>query len=299
MDVNFELYKVFYHVARNLSFSDAATDLYISQSAVSQSVKQLEKKLSCTLFIRNTKRVRLTKEGEVLLRHVEQSYNLLKAGERCLERLTNVKRGEIRIGATDTICRYYLMPYIKKFSESNPGIKIHITNRTSPMLAELLKKDAIDIAVINVPHNWYFQNIEMRPLWKIRDVFIAGSRFKELRGKALTLSDLEDLPLLALEEGTVTRDYLDKIFRKEKIAKQPDVDLGSVAVLAQMAAINLGVAFVPYETAEEYLKKGEVFLLDIQYDFDKTPRHIGIALNANSPTGAATQAFIDILTEEA
>ena len=84
MDINYELYKVFYYVASSLSFSEASKQLYISQSAVSQSIKALEKKLDQVLFIRSTKKVQLTPEGEILLRHVEPAMNLIKRGENQL-----------------------------------------------------------------------------------------------------------------------------------------------------------------------------------------------------------------------
>ena len=81
MDINYELYKVFYYVATTLSFSEASKQLFISQSAVSQAIKTLEKKLEQTLFIRSTKRVQLTPEGEILLRHIEPAINLIQRGE--------------------------------------------------------------------------------------------------------------------------------------------------------------------------------------------------------------------------
>ena len=81
MDINYELYKVFYYVADTLSFSEASKQLFISQSAVSQSIKALEKKLDQVLFIRSTKKVQLTPEGEILLRHIEPAINLIKRGE--------------------------------------------------------------------------------------------------------------------------------------------------------------------------------------------------------------------------
>ena len=84
MDINYELYKVFYHVAKTLSFSDASRELFISQSAVSQSIKVLEKRLDQTLFVRSTKRVRLTREGEMLFKHIEPAINLINLGERQL-----------------------------------------------------------------------------------------------------------------------------------------------------------------------------------------------------------------------
>ena len=106
MDINYELYKVFYYVATTLSFSEASKQLFISQSAVSQSIKALENKLEQTLFIRSTKRVQLTPEGEILLRHIEPAMNLIKRGETQLIESASIG-GQIRIGASDTICRYF------------------------------------------------------------------------------------------------------------------------------------------------------------------------------------------------
>ena len=114
MDINYELYKVFYYVADTLSFSEASKKLFISQSAVSQSVKTLEKKMNQTLFIRNTKKVQLTPEGEILLKHIEPAINLIKRGEaQILE--SSSTGGQIRIGASDTICCYFLVPYLERF----------------------------------------------------------------------------------------------------------------------------------------------------------------------------------------
>ena len=120
MDINYELYKVFYYVAISLSFSDASKQLFISQSAVSQSVKVLEKKLGITLFIRSTKRVQLTPEGETLLRHIEPAMNLIKRGEAQIMEASNLGGGQLRIGASDTICRYYLVPFLNKFHKTYP-----------------------------------------------------------------------------------------------------------------------------------------------------------------------------------
>src|SRR4051812_23633421 len=110
LDINFEHYKVFYFVAQTLSFSAAANELYVSQSAVSQSIKLLEEKLTCRLFSRHTKQVKLTPEGELLFKHIEQAFNFIKAGERSIIDIHSLKQGEVRIGATDTICKHYLLP---------------------------------------------------------------------------------------------------------------------------------------------------------------------------------------------
>jgi DNA-binding transcriptional LysR family regulator len=131
MDVNFELYKVFYYVARTLSFSEASKQLFISQSAVSQSIKVLEKKLGQSLFIRSTKRVQLTPEGEILFKHIEPALHLIQKGENQLLESNSLNGGQLRIGASDTICRYFLVPYLKQFHKLFPNVPGYFALRTS------------------------------------------------------------------------------------------------------------------------------------------------------------------------
>ena len=151
MDINYELYKVFYHVASSLSFSEASKQLFISQSAVSQSIKVLEKKLGITLFIRSTKRVQLTPEGEILFRYVEPAVNLIQRGEAQIMESSALGGGQIRIGASDTICRYFLVPYLNRFHREHAGVHIKVTNQTSTRCVDLLESGQVDLIVTNYP----------------------------------------------------------------------------------------------------------------------------------------------------
>ena len=139
LDINYELYKVFYYVATTLSFSEASKLLFISQSAVSQSIKVLEKKLGITLFIRSTKRVQLTPEGETLLRHVEPAINLIARGEAQIMEAGTLGGGQLRIGASDTICRYFLVPYLNRFHRSFPNVHIKVTNQLRNRITEIIQ----------------------------------------------------------------------------------------------------------------------------------------------------------------
>ena len=140
MDINYELYKVFYHVATSLSFSEASKQLYISQSAVSQSIKTLEKKLEQPLFIRSTKKVQLTPAGQVLLKHIEPAMNLIARGENQLLESNTLGLGQLHIAASDTICRYFLVPYLKEFHKKFPSVPIKVTNATSLGCVDLLEQ---------------------------------------------------------------------------------------------------------------------------------------------------------------
>ena len=151
MDINYELYKVFYYVATSLSFSEASKQLFISQSAVSQSIKTLEKKLDQPLFIRSTKKVQLTPAGKVLLKHIEPAMNLIQRGESQLLDSGSLGLGQLHIGASDTICRYFLVPYLKQFHKKFPNVPIKVTNATSLSCVDLLDQGEVDLIVTNFP----------------------------------------------------------------------------------------------------------------------------------------------------
>ena len=110
MDINLEYYKIFYYTAKQKSVTLAAEKLSISQPAVSQAIKHLEKDLGCALFVRTAKGVRLTKEGEMLFSYVERGCEAILSGEKRLLEMLNLEKGEICIGASDMTLKYYLSP---------------------------------------------------------------------------------------------------------------------------------------------------------------------------------------------
>lgn len=208
MNINFELYKVFYFVAKTLSFSEAAHHLYISQSAVSQSIQLLEGKMDTKLFFRHSKMVKLTSEGEVLFKHIEQAFNFIKSGERSIRDMHSLKQGEVRIGASDTISKYYLLPYFKKFHQTYPNIKIHVVNRPSPICTELLTKGYIDIAIVSLSSHYSYTNLQVIRTKKIQDVFIAGSPFLHLKNKKIALKELSSYPCCYLKKMLLHETFL-------------------------------------------------------------------------------------------
>jgi DNA-binding transcriptional LysR family regulator len=117
MSISYDWYKIFEAVASCGNITAAAERLYISQPAVSQSIKQLEAALGCVLFIRTGRGVRLTAEGEVLHRYAARGLEQIRLGEKQLEALLNMERGEVRIGASDMTLKYYLLPYLEKYHQ--------------------------------------------------------------------------------------------------------------------------------------------------------------------------------------
>ena len=292
MDVNYELYKVFYYVASTLSFSEAASQLFISQSAVSQSIKTLEKKLNQTLFIRSTKKVQLTPEGEILLRHIEPAVHLISRGETQLMD-TSAGGGQLRIGASDTICRYFLVPYLEKFHKAFPGAHIKVTNATSVKCVELLESGQVDLIVVNCP-NAYLGNLSSVKIIKsFHDVFIANQSFKELKGKKLSYGQLLEHPILMLDKKSTTSEFLHSQFQQHQLDLVPEIELSSNDLLIDLARIGLGLAFIPDYCIDN--SDDDLFTIDLK---EKLPaRELALAYNKHLPISGALEEFLSYFEE--
>lgn len=293
MDINYELYKVFYHVASTLSFSEASKQLFISQSAVSQSIKVLEKKLNQTLFIRSTKRVQLTPEGEILLKHIEPAMNLIKKGENQLLEANSLNGGQLRIGASDTICRYYLIPFLHEFHKMYPNIHIKVTNRTSIECARLLESGQVDFIITNYPNSGLSNIHSITELRSFQDIFVANEAYFPLKGKAVSLEELQTYPILMLDRKSTTSEFLHSIFQKCQLDLVPEIELSSNDLLIDLARIGLGIAFIPDFCFPEVEKDNDLFRLELTESLPA--RQLVSVSNEALPVSQAARQFMELL----
>ena len=291
MDINYELYKVFYHVAASLSFSEASKKLFISQSAVSQSIKVLEKKLNQTLFIRSTKKVQLTPEGEILLRHVEPAMNLIRRGEAQLLENTPLGGGQLRIGASDTICRYFLIPYLNQFHRECPHIHIKVTSQTSIRCAELLESGAVDLIFTNYPNSRLGHSHQTHHIADFHDCFIASrSAYRHLEGRDLTFQELLQYPILMLDRNSTTSEFLHTTFQQHQLDLVPEIELSSNDLLLELAKIGLGVAFIP----DYCMPRQDTDLFCLSLRSQLPPRQLVMVCNEHRPVSQATRQFMNL-----
>ena len=291
MDINYELYKVFYYVARTLSFSEASKCLFISQSAVSQSVKVLEKKLGQTLFIRSTKKVQLTPEGEILFKHIEPAMNLIQKGENQLLEAHTLNGGQLRIGASDTICRYYLVTYLNRFHKEFPNIHIKVTNHTSIECAKVLENGQCDFIVANYPNSALSGSLHTRVINEFHDVFVANRQAFDLEGKSVSLNQLLDYPIMMLDRKSTTSEFLHQIFQKNRLDLVPEIELSSNDLLIDLARIGLGIAFVP----DFCIPADESQLYILKLAQSLPARKLVVASNDSVPLSQAAKQFMDML----
>ena len=300
MDINLELYKVFYYVATSLSFSEASRQLFISQSAVSQSIKTLEKKLNHTLFIRSTKKVLLTPEGELLLQHVkpalqmliegEPAMNLIKRGEMQIMETGSLGGGQLRIGASDTICRYYLIRYLQQFHQAFPDVRIKVTNSTSIGCVELLEKGQVDLIVCNFPNSRLGNHMQIRVLKEFQDIFIGNPEYFPLNDMPRELNTLLEYPILMLSGKSTTSEYLHQAFASQGLNLLPEVELNSNDLLMDLARIGLGIACIP-----DYMLSPDDSLKPISLISGLSPRQLVLVYHDGQPLSQAAERFLEIL----
>ncbi len=294
MSVNLEWYKVFYHVVKSGSFSLAAKTMYVSQSAISQTIKQLEQELNQQLLIRLPRGIKLSSSGQVLFSHIEPAFNLISSGEKQLEQLESLQKGSITISASDTICMYYLPTYIKEFINIYPNINIRISNKTTDETIELLKKGIVEIGLIN-SRDKLDSSIKLIKEESLEEGFFVSKKSNINVKASYSFEDISQLPLMLLEKGTSTRDHIDKIFANSNIILQPMMELGSVDLLIRYAILQMGVICV----SKEFVSKSPYFDQLVQLKVTKIipKRAIGIVIADNVPLSKASQAFLELIVD--
>lgn len=286
-----ENYRIFCKVAQHRSFSRAAQELYLSQPAVSQSIRQLEEQLGIQLFLRNCKRVELTAEGKLLYEYASSALGLLESAEQQLSGLHQLQVGQLRLGAGDMTARYLLLSGLERFHQLYPQVHLSIYNRTSMGSLELLRAGRIDAAFVNLP----IEDERITVHWEhpIQDIFVAGEKFAHLKGKKLNARELASLPLIMLEQKANSRLYVQRFFLRKGIELKPEIELASYELMGELARINLGLSCMVREFYGEELSGGKVFALELSDPIP--PRSVGMVSLRGVSLSPAASKFLELL----
>lgn len=286
-----DLYKVFCEVAKCESFSKGAKALYMTQPAVSQAIMQLEEELEIRLFTRTPRGVTLTNEGKLLFEYANSAINLINVGEKKLLESKNLMLGDLKIGVGDTISRYFLLPYLEKFHNEYPNIKLKIVNKTTLELCPMLKSGEIDIAICNFPIE--DTSLEIKKCIDVQDIFVCGDNYKNTLSMPLSFEEISNLPLILLDSKSNSRRYVEKYILSKGVKITSEIELGSHDLLLEFAKINLGVACVIKEFSQEYLEKG--ILHEVQMVEAVPKRSIGYCFSKSVSLSPASKKFVEIL----
>lgn len=289
---NLEYYKVFYYAVKCGSVTRASEELSLSQPAVSQSLKQLERILGIRLLKRSSRGISPTAEGQLLFSFVEKGYEQFEAGEKRLLQIRNLERGEITIGASDMTLRFFLLPWLERFHEIWPGIKVTVTNGPTPATMALLREGKIDFGVISGPLEEE-EGIRMRPVQQIEDIFVIGRKFSKLKEGTHPIRILEELPLIMIEPRTSTRKYVQGFLESRGVTVSPEFELATSDMIVQFAIRNLGVGSVVRNFAEEQLRAGT--LNELKFRTPIPPRDFLLVTSERDRAGLAASRLLEMI----
>lgn len=294
--VNLELYRVFYTVAKCGSLTKAAQELYISQPAVSQAIRQLENQLGTTLFNRVHKGMELTKQGgELVFEDVSRALQLLDGVESRLSELKKSAKGTLRIGASETIFQYILADKLVKYHALYPDVKFELLSDVSPITIEQLKTDRCDVGFLNFPIPEDEGIAVRQTITLLNDVFIGGKGFERFRGRQVPLWELQKEPLLLMEPHTVARSAVDHFCTSLGIRFRPAIEVDSWGFMKKLVAEGMGIGCIPREYMQPEAGDGSIFEIEVSPTMPS--RSVGVALPKNTSISYALRAFLELFRE--
>ena len=294
MEENLSLYYIFNNVAETGNISRAANQLYISQPAVSKAIQNLEDNLKSTLFIRNSRGVKLTEEGKLLYDHTHQAFEILQRGEENLRRVHELGIGHLRIGASTTLCKYLLLPYLDGFVRENPHIKITIDNQSSSHTLRQLENSSLDIGLVAKPSN--SEAFHFISLGEIEDIFVATRTYlNNLKLRESSSDIFSTANIMLLDEENITRKYIEDYFKTNLIEPQHILEISNMDLLIEFAKTSLGIACVIKAFVATELKEGTLIQIPLKTPINK--REVGFSYSKNAFLSDSIRKFLDYISK--
>lgn len=284
-------YHVFYVTAKYGNISRASQELYVSQPAVSKSIRRLEEDLGVTLFKRNSRGVTLTEEGALLYQYVQEAFQALDTGEQLLNRRSSLGVSHLRIGASTIMCKYVLLPYLQKFVCLYPHIRITISCQSTYQTLTLLQDQKVDIGFVGQPDK--LKGLDFFPLRQIQDTFVATQTY--LDNLSLREADrnlYHTATFMMLDEENLSRQFVNAYFQTHGIELKNILEVSSIDLLIEFAKIGLGAACVVREFVLPELEKGE--LIELPLDLHFPSRQIGFALAGETRNLFPVNEFLNL-----
>ena len=294
--VNLELFRVFYTVAKCGSLTKAGEELYISQPAVSQAIKQLENQLGGQLFKRTHKGMELSETGgRQIFEMVEKALKLFDEAESKYAELKDTATGVVRICASDTVSTHFLLPYVKEYHEKYPDVNLVLQNGTSSETIEQLKAGKGDLGFVNLPIDDKDVNLS-NTVMQLHDVFVANEKFFELFNKTGDLRRLQDYPLLMLDLSSSTRQAIVNFAHSQGIHLHPEIELTSLELMISLAESGIGIACVPREFVKNQIEEKKLF--EIKTNPNLPSRAIGLVLPKQDTVTFAVKEFLKLINQK-
>ena len=296
MYVDWEYYKIFYYVAKYQNFTKAARVLGSNQPNITHSMNRLESQLNCVLFIRSNRGVTLTPEGEMLYSRIASSAVQIQEAEEELSASATLEHGSISISATETALNIYLSEKLRAFHTEYPGIRLRISNHSTPQAMQAVKNGEVDFAIITTPVETE-PGLKLTELMPFYEVLVGGKTFAALARRNLSLKDLAGYPLISLSEESMTRSLYRQFFLDHDAVLKPDTEAATTDQMLTLVKSELGLAFVPQPMAQDALARGEILQLHLQEIIPS--RSVCLVCDHHRPLNTAARKFQQLLTKPA
>ena len=251
MNIDLELYRVFYTVAKNKHMTKASEELHISQPAISQSIKKLEDQLGGSLFLRSNKGMELTEEGKMFYEYVKGALELINNAENEFTSFKDLSKGEIKIGCSTTLTKLILMDTLKDFHNKYPNINVILTNDLTSNLINDLKLGKLDFVIFN-ESNVKETNLHLEKIKELRQGFIYNPEF--YKDEIINFNDLNKFPLILQKEQSNSRKLLDYIALQNSVKLIPKMEVVSQELIVEFVNIGLGIGFTIIDLAKKNYK---------------------------------------------
>ena len=293
MAISYDLYRVFYAVAQAGSFTHGAQALQSNQPNVTRAIQNLEQELGCRLFQRSNRGVLLTAEGERLFHHVQAAQAHLEAGERELASGRMLREGLVTIGVTETALYTLLLPVLRRFHQAYPGVRLRITNHTTPSALEALRTGAVELALVSSPT--HLEQLQAEELTTFRDIILGAQSFAPLARKPLTPAELLREPLVCLGQETQAYDLYRDFFADRGLVYAPDIQVAAVGQILPLVQGGLGLGFLLEQLARPSLASGSV--VEIRLTEPLPERNVCLVTNPARPPEPAAGILCQMLRE--
>lgn len=294
MAVPYDYYRIFYYVAQYRSFTRAAAVLMNSQPNITRTINQLEQALGCRLFHRSNRGVTMTPEGERLFAHVKIAQEQLIAAENELESEKNLQSGSLYIGSSETALNLFLLERLERFRRQYPGIRLRITNHSTPQAVAAVEQGVVDLAVVTTPVSTG-KELKQTVLMHFQEVLVCGSEFQRLSEGCHHLSELTEYPWVMMNQTTMTHAFYNRLFLQHGLMLSPDTEVATADQILPMVRCNLGLGFLPKTVAQSAIQRGEVYPVSIHEHIP--PRSVVLVRHGQRSMSAAAKAFAALLEE--
>lgn len=257
--------KVFYTVALRLNFTKAATELYISQPAVSKHIQELEETYKTKLFERNGSKIALTPAGEILLKHTKNIFEIYREIDFDMSSFINERQGLLRLGASTTISQYIISPVLARFHQKQQDIKVNLLNGNTEQIENALINKEIEIGIVEGQSK--NQSIKYIPFLKDELVLVCSTKNPLVKQNEISLEDLKAMKFITRERGSGTLEVIEYALKQIdfKITDfQIEMQLGSTESIKSYLLNSDCFAFMSIHAVDKELKNNELIVLDVE-----------------------------------